>query len=1180
KKGKSTTEEASGAQQQPTAGPSSQPAPSSQLPADSAQPQLAAGSQQQQRGPERKQQGPSQRPSEEREVGPARGYGRGQRPRQSEQPVGQPPEPQQARGPQRPHPQTGARQAQQSPVEPVKESTPTPQFVQPPQQGARGRQAPPYRTGRPGKGQGTRKISTKPIRATGWAASTSPASMGSTRTTSKEGTPGSTATTSICPAPLHSLSNHHNSLVNRSMHKELGVNKHPQQGRKALGVILPKQLSNGNSLCQVSDNRGHQVSSNRCDQAFSNRRPWLGHLRRHGLVFSSHNPNQVRLNISRHMLVLAGNETLRLLRCQRKNSRRGRGKGRGQGRQETLPHTSGSQQIPSRELSKMQISGSGQGDTALLPMEYIRAKPGVKGRKIIVETNHIPLNLGKLRSAVHYDVKLVPDVPKKYLRTVVEQFRLKHFPKRYPAFDGRKNLYSPSPLPFNDAISDTIIIQENDGREKKFEVEIKFANNVDLTPLHDLLTSMATPREALQVVDIVMRSAPASRCISAGRSFFTKPDALQDLGEGMEMYNGFYQSTTRGWKPFLNVDVAHKAFPKKMNVIELLLEICDSYYQGLRREDLKKPLNRDHEETLAKYIKTLKVLYEIPGHPSSKRVYRVNGLGEAPRDKVFQLDNGTSTTVEKYFATTKNYRINYPLLPTLWVGSQKAEKKVLVPLELCTVETGQVLNRKMTENQTSKMIRYAATNTTIRKQKIVTALRDTQHNRHPSVQEFGFTLGSAFEKVDARVLEPPVLSYDRKTVVPRMGVWRGDRFLKGAIINRWTIICVQSRVRPDDITKLADAIYNNAGPIGINITSPATQPFQTVKCFSVGDMQSYFSRQVDKKYDLIFVIVPNSGKQYSYVKTAAELNVGCLTQCVKVRTLGKMNTTTAVNILLKVNSKLNGTNHCLNTPPSIMTKNCIIMGADVTHPSPDSQNIPSVAAITASHDQLAFQYNICWRLQSPKVEIIEDLEAVVMEQLRYYEKMNKVLPDRIIFFRDGVSEGQFDQVRSSEIRAIRSGCNRLSQGYKPKIAFLVVQKRHHTRLFPTNPKDSQDRNLNVPAGTCVDSVITHPFMQDFYLVSHASIQGVAKPTKYCTLWDDIGMSNDDIEELTYFLCHMFTRCTRSVSYPAPTYYAHLAAARAKVYIENERLDMDHLSRECDRFKIKDEIRKNLPMFFV
>lgn len=63
------------------------------------------------------------------------------------------------------------------------------------------------------------------------------------------------------------------------------------------------------------------------------------------------------------------------------------------------------------------------------------------------------------------------------------------------------------------------------------------------------------------------------------------------------------------------------------------------------------------------------------------------------------------------------------------------------------------------------------------------------------------------------------------------------------------------------------------------------------------------------------------------------------------------------------------------------------------------------------------------------------------------------------------------------------------------------------------------------------------------------LQGTARPTKYKVLHDDANMSEDEIEELTYYLCHLFSRCNRSVSYPAPTYYAHLAAFRAKHYID-------------------------------
>lgn len=81
----------------------------------------------------------------------------------------------------------------------------------------------------------------------------------------------------------------------------------------------------------------------------------------------------------------------------------------------------------------------------------------------------------------------------------------------------------------------------------------------------------------------------------------------------------------------------------------------------------------------------------------------------------------------------------------------------------------------------------------------------------------------------------------------------------------------------------------------------------------------------------------------------------------------------------------------------------------------------------------------------------------------------------------------------------------------------MVQKRHHTRFFPgkTNVGRDDRKNNNVPAGTIVDQVIVRPTENQFYLVSHQSIQGVAKPTKYCILKDDGKHSIDDLQELTY-----------------------------------------------------------------
>lgn len=129
----------------------------------------------------------------------------------------------------------------------------------------------------------------------------------------------------------------------------------------------------------------------------------------------------------------------------------------------------------------------------------IKVNPGTQGRKIKIEVNHLKLGLGNLKSAIHYDVNIIPDLPKRCLRTVMEKFREAYYPKCYPAFDGRKNLYSTKLLPFGQTFSGTVTIDLEE-RKKEYKVEIQYANKVDLTPLHNLMNSVETPREALQVI--------------------------------------------------------------------------------------------------------------------------------------------------------------------------------------------------------------------------------------------------------------------------------------------------------------------------------------------------------------------------------------------------------------------------------------------------------------------------------------------------------------------------------------------------------------------------------------------------------------------------------------------------------------------------------------------------------
>ena len=107
-------------------------------------------------------------------------------------------------------------------------------------------------------------------------------------------------------------------------------------------------------------------------------------------------------------------------------------------------------------------------------------------------------------------------------------------------------------------------------------------------------------------------------------------------------------------------------------------------------------------------------------------------------------------------------------------------------------------------------------------------------------------------------------------------------------------------------------------------------------------------------------------------------------------------------------------------------------------------------------------------------QMVTDLKEMMEERLRLYQKHKKMLPRRIIVYRDGVSEGQFGIVVDEEypqmLEAFKTFGN-AKQPYRPQLTIVICGKRHHTRFFPT---DSQfaDQNGNPRPGTVVDRGVT------------------------------------------------------------------------------------------------------------
>ncbi|EDW99877.2 uncharacterized protein Dyak_GE23151 [Drosophila yakuba] len=584
---------------------------------------------------------------------------------------------------------------------------------------------------------------------------------------------------------------------------------------------------------------------------------------------------------------------------------------------------------------------------------------------------------------------------------------------------------------------------------------------------------------------------------------------------------------------------------------------------------------------LEPFLRGINVVYTPPqSFASAPRVYKVNGLSSGPASSETFESDGKKVTIAAYFQS-RNYNLKFPQLHCLHVGPPT--KHILLPIELCTIEEGQALNRKDGATQVANMIKFAATSTNVRKNKIMNLLKFFEHNLDPTISRFGIRIANDFIMVSTRTLNPPQVEYQgNKYCGVRNGSWRMDnmKFLEPKPkAHKWAILYFDPKYgRKIHFNQVADFERNVLGQsksVNISLESKAE-----IRTFSDDrSLDDVFADLKRSQHDLAFVIIPQSGSSYDIIKQKAELQHGILTQCIKQYTFDrKLNPQTIGNILLKVNSKLNGINHKIKDDPRLpMLKNAMYMGADVTHPSPDQREIPSVVGVAASHDPYGAAYNMQYRLQRGALEEIEDMYAITLEHLRVYHQYRKAYPEHILYYRDGVSDGQFPKIKNEELRGINQACAKV--GIKPKLCCVIVVKRHHTRFFPNGEPSQYNKFNNVDPGTVVDRTIVHPNEMQFFMVSHQSIQGTAKPTRYNVIENTGNLDIDLLQQLTYNLCHMFPRCNRSVSYPAPAYLAHLVAARGRVYLTGSTRFLD-LKKEYAKRTIVPEFMKTNPMYFV
>ncbi|KAI0668264.1 Piwi-domain-containing protein [Trametes maxima] len=813
---------------------------------------------------------------------------------------------------------------------------------------------------------------------------------------------------------------------------------------------------------------------------------------------------------------------------------------------------------------------------------------GALGRPSQLRTNFFAVRMPKDAVYYEYEIDISPKAQAKGDRRerileLVEQHPIFSSFTQHVAHDRSQRLVSARqlPQPLSVSVRYLEVDQNDDPNALSFTVDFKFQRELTMSTLNEYMSGNPAhraidPQPFVSALNLVMQSSASKRGVRVGRNKYFFPSNTQhhQLSLGVEAYRGFFMSIRPMYKQLMvNINVCMTAFYIPGNLAEAMLAFGQSTAGGMPQQ----------------FANRMKVLTKHLGYTKKSTISRIMTSLTARTAKFDCEELGGRVSVEDFFK--RKYRINLRHATDLPIVNTSANPKrpVYLPAEICEIMPGQAYRGKLDPEQTSNMIQFACNPPEFNGNAIV-GQGFEQLGLRPggaasaTLSAFGISVDSNMAVVPSRVLPPPTISYSTGRTQIRNAGWNivDVKLQKGGTIGSWAVLLVQERRRdefkgPND-PELIAFLKTFLGKCASSGIAGANKP---PKILSVdlpsprGDhnrkgaleaIRQTLRGNLNRDAKPSFILVLLSGRDnyiYPGIKKLCDVDLGIQTihmQLSKARdSRGNRQDQYFSNVILKVNVKLGGMNHLLD--PSSMKwltdKKTMVMGIDVTHPSPNSQpGSPSIAAVVASVDDNFVQFPASLTLQKSdwnkdSKEMVEKLTIMTIERLQVYKKKNGKLPDRIFVYRDGVSEGQYHLVLREELPKIQAAFKQISPKapYKPTVTIAVCGKRHHARFWPTALGDANmTNNGNTVPGTVVDKGITGIYDFDFYLQAHNGLQGHVRPTHYTVVYDDNHYQADVLQQGTHTASYLYARATKAVSLVPAAYYADIACERGRDYL--------------------------------
>ncbi|XP_067630737.1 protein aubergine [Eurosta solidaginis] len=738
-------------------------------------------------------------------------------------------------------------------------------------------------------------------------------------------------------------------------------------------------------------------------------------------------------------------------------------------------------------------------------------KTGVSGKKVVIQTNYFRVLKKPLWCIHQYRVDFAPDVDMIRVRRAY----LYHHKALFGGyiFDGTV-LFCTKYL---ESQQMELLTKNREG--ETIQIKIKYVGQLEVTDA-----------QQLQVLNLILRRAMEGLKLQlVGRNYFDAAAKHALQGYNLELWPG-YQTSIRQHEQdiMLCAEIAHKVM-RTDNLLQIMNEVIAQSHT-------------DYQSVFKKEVVGTIVLTDY-----NNKTYRIDDVDfESTPSSKFSTRDG-EISYKEYYLKRYNIKLTNEKQPLL--VSRPTERNIrggqnefimLIP-ELARA-TG--LTNAMRNN--FRLMRAMSEFTRLPPERRIERLL-TFNKRLQQAPESVELFKSWDMRLDTNLVETPgriipackiIFGNQARYQCNEYADWtrefRNNSMYKHIDMKRWCVIAQQRNLR--EVQAFVQMCIKAANGMKMRIAEPM---YQQMADDRVGTYSQHINTCVAQDPQILMIVLTSAHEEkYSCIKKRCCVDRPIPSQVVTLRTIaprgdkGSGLMSVATKVVIQMNAKLMGAPWLTEIPLNgLMT-----VGFDVCH-SPKEQN-KSYGALVATMDLKAKPHYFSAVSQHLKgQELSNEIAMNMTYALKAYRNEHGGLPKKILFYRDGVGDGQLHQVFNTEVKFLK---DKLDEIYKNAgeatpcpLAFIVVSKRINTRYFVNG--------RNPPPGTVVDDIITLPERYDFFLVSQSVRQGTVSPTSYNVIYDTMGLDPDKIQVLTYKMTHLYYNWSGTCRVPAVCQYAHKLA---------------------------------------